>query len=219
MITIDLLANLMVACNQELVLCDLDLWIFPMISSVICLPFWDRIFCLLTVLFAWSVQLGNIRAMYKKLYGIADDCTNDALMFLGLISLITLPLIGYFDEHNYGHIHGPLAGVFFGCTGIYAYLLTGTMDKYKDKLPAEDQALVGTLKTIRMYMTISLLTLVVSILIMGSALLTPIAEWAVGLLFLNFFAFVVFSNDFYATIHPFGKLLPPGTVFAEQQEA
>ena len=98
-----------------------------MISDVICLPFYDRIFCLLSCFFTMACFQVDCRAFYKRLYGIASDCQNDTLLGLGIIASFALPLIGYFDEHTYGTIHGIMAVLFFGSVGIYAFIIGGVM--------------------------------------------------------------------------------------------
>ncbi len=212
-ITADLLINLYSACNTKQVECDFANGKIPMISGVICLPFWDRIFCLLTAFFAWTCHQVNIRANYKKMYGIATDCTNDTCMYLGIASVVSLPLIGFFDEHNFGICHGILAVTFFGCTGIYATMMARSMSKNKDKLPLADQNVVKTINVVSKLMMTCLATLAVSIALFGSNYwLTPAAEWATGILFLNFFSFLVYANPYYDSIHPYGQLVAPGTV-------
>lgn len=70
-----------------------------MISDVICLHPYDRVFCILTAFFTLAVHQVNGRAYYKRLHGIASPETNDLLLVLNIISCIALPMIGFFDEH------------------------------------------------------------------------------------------------------------------------
>jgi len=133
-----------------------------MISAVICLPFWDRLFCLFAAYFAWMCHQVNIRAYYKKMYGRVSDCVNDTCMWLGIISVFSLPLIGFFDEHNYGYIHNPLAVVFFSATGLYAWIMAYSMAKNADKFPAEDLPTIKMITFLARIMFLSLLTLGIS---------------------------------------------------------
>lgn len=96
-ISASLLVMLYQSCTNQYVECSLDM--LPMISDVICLPYYDRLFCILTCFFCLAVHQVNARAFYKKLNGIADPQTNDFLLILGIISCISLPMIGFFDEH------------------------------------------------------------------------------------------------------------------------
>lgn len=96
---------------------------FPMVSTVIALHMYDRTFIILSTTMMFGVQQVNIRAFYKKLYGVVSDGYNDFLIVLGGVSCLALPLIGVFDEHQWGKIHGFCAVVFFSTFGIYCVLL------------------------------------------------------------------------------------------------
>ena len=65
----------------------------------------------------------NIRAVYKTMDGIISTSSNDTMMILGLISCVSLPLIGLFDE-GFGSIHVSLAVIFFTSALIYEFWLT-----------------------------------------------------------------------------------------------
>jgi hypothetical protein len=132
-ITAALLYMLYQSCTNEYVDCAYP--VLPMISSVICLPFYDRIFCLLSCFFMLACFQVDCRAFYKRLNGIATDCENDTLMGLGLVATFSLPLIGYFDEHAYSTIHGIMAVLFFLSVAIYAYIISGIMQKNINSFP------------------------------------------------------------------------------------
>ena len=100
-----------------------------MISGIICLPIYDRIACLLFAFYALTIHQANIRAFYKKLYGISSVSTNDKLLIIGMLSAISLPMISYFDEHNFKIIHGLSAGVFFLSASVYQFWLTTELEK------------------------------------------------------------------------------------------
>jgi len=58
-------------------------------------------------------------------------------------------------------------------------------------------------------MLISLLTFGISIGLYGNGFwLTPFSEWVLVLVYLNFNFFLAFSNHYYESIHPHGKLIP-----------
>lgn len=118
---------------------------FPMVSTVIALPMYDRTFIILTSILMFGVQQVNIRAFYKKLYGKISDSKNDFLLNLGIISCVALPLIGVFDEHQYGTIHGICAISFFGCFGVYCVLLGKYLSENKDKFNADEHVSIDTL--------------------------------------------------------------------------
>eukprot|EP00350_Pseudokeronopsis_sp_OXSARD2_P007019 CAMPEP_0170545166 /NCGR_PEP_ID=MMETSP0211-20121228/3654_1 /TAXON_ID=311385 /ORGANISM="Pseudokeronopsis sp., Strain OXSARD2" /LENGTH=132 /DNA_ID=CAMNT_0010848995 /DNA_START=258 /DNA_END=656 /DNA_ORIENTATION=- len=131
--TVTLLGMLYKACSDETVDCTYP--VLPMISDIICKPFYDRIFCLTTMFFSFTVFQADCRAFYHKLQGIATQKQNDWLLGFGLVCTFTLPAIGYFDEHNYSTIHGICAGLYFLDAGFYAYLLSDIMSKNRAAFP------------------------------------------------------------------------------------
>jgi len=182
----------------------------PMISDVICLHLFDRIFCILSTFFCLATYQADVRAFYKKLYGIASDCENDTLLVLGLISTFTLPMIGYFDEHNYGTIHGISAVLFFGSCGIYAFIIGGVMTKNKDKFPTDEWDDIARMNKMKWIMLASLLTLLYSISKYGSNYwLTPFSEWTTTLLFVNYFGVLSFTNKFYDSVSEHNLVAAP----------
>ena len=130
-LTAALLYFLYQSCSNQYVQCSPDL--LPMISDTICLKIYDRVFCILAIFFALGVQQTNVRAFYRVLYGLSSNSSNDRLYFLGMVSVICLPLIGYFDEHQYPVAHYALAIGFFGGTAFYAFMLSTQLNSHKDK--------------------------------------------------------------------------------------
>jgi len=105
----------------------------PMISSVICLPGYSRIISLLFMFFSYAVQQQNLRANYKKLYGKIDQSTNDFLFWTGVVSVVSLPAIAFFDEHILMAVHGVIAVFIFFSIGIYAWVYSDTTVKNRAK--------------------------------------------------------------------------------------
>jgi len=58
-------------------------------------------------------------------------------LWLGVIATFALPMVGYFDEHNYSTIHGISAGAFFISVSFYAWILSGIMEANKEKFPQD----------------------------------------------------------------------------------
>mmetsp|Transcript_224 Transcript_224/g.224 ORF Transcript_224/g.224 Transcript_224/m.224 type:complete len:107 (-) Transcript_224:84-404(-) len=100
-----------------------------MISDITCKPFYDRIFCIVTMFFSWTVFQADVRAFYHRLNGIATQKQNDYLLGFGYIATFVMPLIGYFDEHTYSIIHVLCATSYFLFASLYAWLLCYVMDK------------------------------------------------------------------------------------------
>jgi len=90
------------------------------------------------------------------------------------------------------------------------------LNKNKAKLPASDQDAIKTVTYMSRIMIMILGALGLSAALFGSSYwLTPATEWATGILFLNFFGFIVYADPFYDSIHPFGKLVTPGTIIVD----
>lgn len=106
-----------------------------MISDFLKMPFYDRIFCLLSTFMCLTCMLGNIRAVHAVLYTPsqnAADGSNDILFYCGLAATIALPMVGYFDEDTYKTLHVVFAVTFFAGYTIYAFWVKALMNKYKD---------------------------------------------------------------------------------------
>ena len=57
-------------------------------------------------------------------------------------------------------------------------------------------------------MLATLLTFGFSVGVMGSDFwLTPLSEWALTLIYVNYFSVLVFTNPYYDSIHPYGKMI------------
>jgi len=180
-----------------------------MISDVICLHMYDRVFCILTTFFMLCAYQADVRAFYNKLYGIATTKQNNRMMYLGLISAFTLPMIGFFDEHNFGTIHGICAVLFFLSVGLYAWILGGVMSNNKDKFPEDQWSEIDKLNTMKRTMWLSLLTLLFSISFKGSNYwLTSFAEWLTTLLFVNYFAWLSLLNNYFDSVADVSDVSP-----------
>jgi len=180
-----------------------------MISDVICLHLYDRVFCILATFFCFCTYQADVRAFYKKLYGIASDSQNDWLLILGIISTVTLPMIGYFDEHTYSTIHGISAVLFFLSVGVYAWILSNVLNANKDKFPVEDHDDIDKLNHMKRLMWISLLAFLFAMIFGGSNYwLTPFAEWTSTLLFVNYFGVLSMTNKFYDSVAEYNLPTP-----------
>jgi len=205
-ITISLILMLVVSCSNHQVECTLS--DFPMVSYVIALnSMYDRIFILLVTTLMYGVQQANIRAFYKKLYGIIPDSNNNWLLFYGIFSIFSLPAIGLFDCHNWNKIHGTSAVIFFAFFGLYSYKLANYMSSNKDKFPTSEQASIASMKKASNTLFIILGSLGISIAIFGSKVPTPFLEWACVLYYVNFFAIASSTNEYYDSVHEYSDEL------------
>jgi hypothetical protein len=177
-----------------------------MISDVVCLHPYDRIFCVLSIWFTLGVFQCNARAQYKRLYGISSTCTNDLLYTLAMVGCFALPCVGLFDEHQFRMLHIISAVAFFSCIGFYAFIVGGEMDTHKDKFP-EAQNEIKMMNGMKWIMLGTLVTFGISAGLFGPDFwLTPASEWAIVLIYVNYFAVLAMSSPYYDTIHPYGQL-------------
>jgi Frag1/DRAM/Sfk1 family len=137
-ISISFLSMLYGACTEGKLECSFEIGNLkiPMISDVVALPFYDRIFILLNTIYFMGVHQVNVRAFYKRLSdaGVSEGF-NDFLFYCGIISCISLPLIGVFDCHNFKHLHYFCAGLFFISAGTYLFSIANQMYINKGSFP------------------------------------------------------------------------------------
>ena len=201
-ISIALLLMLVVSCTSGKVECSTHS--FPMISYVIVInEMYDRIFLLLTTVLMFGVNQVNIRAFYRKLYGIIPDGKNATLLYWGLASSLSLPMIGVFDEHNWKLPHGFFAIVFFLSFGVYAVRLSGYLYSNRDKFPQSEQKSIESMKKASRNLMLLLGGLLVSIIFFHSNVPTPMLEWATGIYYINFFAIASATNEYYDSVHDY----------------
>ena len=134
-VSVSLLVMLYFSCNDgtgEYVCTYAE---FPMISDVIHQEMYDRTFLLITTIFMFGVQQVNIRAYFKKLYGLISDERNDTMFWIGLVALIALPFIGIFDNKLYIHPHVISAVIFFLSFTMYGWMLGTSLVNCRDKFP------------------------------------------------------------------------------------
>jgi len=210
-ITVALLLILYFSCNDGTgrYVCTYAKW--PMISDVICQEMYNRTFILLTAVFMYGVQQTNLRAFYKMLYGKIDNGRNDTMMYIGIASMVALPMVGIFDEHNYGAFHGISAGIFFIGFMVYARMLAISLDKVKDQFDAPTQTAIASMYSKVTYLILTTLAFFVSLIVHHSGGITAILEWATTFYFVNFFSIASFANSYYDSVHQ------PGTPISNKK--
>eukprot|EP00350_Pseudokeronopsis_sp_OXSARD2_P001765 CAMPEP_0170547260 /NCGR_PEP_ID=MMETSP0211-20121228/5622_1 /TAXON_ID=311385 /ORGANISM="Pseudokeronopsis sp., Strain OXSARD2" /LENGTH=196 /DNA_ID=CAMNT_0010852165 /DNA_START=174 /DNA_END=760 /DNA_ORIENTATION=- len=195
--TVTLLAFLYKACSDGTVECVYP--VLPWISDILWHPFYDRIFCIESVFFTLAVIQVVMRAFYHMLQGIATQKQNDALLFFGTISVFSLPGIGYFDEVNYLEAHVVLAGLFFSCTGIYAWILSSVISSNRTAFPEEKQPKIDKMSKLTYLMWICII-LFLGPFFAGNIWLPRLMEWCSTLLFINYFALVIDFGEYYDSV-------------------
>ncbi len=96
---------------------------------------YNRLFILQTAVFMYAVHQQNVRAFYKKLSGIISNGRNDTMFWLGFASMISLPMVGIFDEHQWPLPHGTSAVIFFITFGIYSVMLANSLNEHRAQFP------------------------------------------------------------------------------------
>jgi hypothetical membrane protein len=200
-ITTTLLLILFFSCNDGTgrYVCTFAKW--PMISDVINQEMYNRTFILLTAIFMFGVQQVNLRAFYKQLYGKVSNGRLDTMMWLGIISMIGLPMVGIFDEHNWKVLHGISAGCFFLGFMVYARLLACAMHETKSQFDKPTQAAIDSMYSNVTNLILVTLGFAVSMIFHGAGGISAILEWGVALYFVNFFSIAAYANPFYDSVH------------------
>ncbi len=197
LMTLSLAANLYVACETAF---ECKTTNFPTISKVVGLPIWDRLACLTTTFYCMGAHQIAIRCFYKKLYGKASHQSNDWLLILGIVTTISAPLTAYFDIYDHADIHTPLSYLFFGSMSGYALILAQQLKKHKESFPKGSHPEINRTALIANLITASLAAL--GFFQFYDDRYVPICQWVCAALIINFFAFSIYTNEYYESIHP-----------------
>jgi hypothetical protein len=112
----------------------------PMISDVVALPIYDRIFLLTNTFLSLGIYQVNVRAHYKRLFDVGiNEIHNRYLFYCGMWSCISLPMIGVFDCVKFQPIHYFFASSFFLSAGVYTFILAKIMHDHKERFPIKDE--------------------------------------------------------------------------------
>jgi hypothetical protein len=208
LISVTLVAILIASCNDGTGRYQCTFAEFPMISDVICQEMYNRIFILLTATYMFGVHQVNLRAFYKQLYGVVSNGHNDTMFYIGIASMVALPMVGIFDEHMWIILHVISAGIFFGGFMIYARMLAVSMEANKSKFPADQQAAIQSMYNNVTGLILTTAACAVSGALHGSKGITAILEWATTFYFINFFSIASYANPYYDSVHEPGTLVP-----------
>ena len=188
------------ACNNQIVECDSHKW--PMISDILAMHVYDRVFIFMTTFFMLGVMQVNMRAYYKKVYDYIPVKSNDIILVIGYLACISLPLIGIFDEHEYKRMHCLCAITFFASFSIYALILSLELFHHKNKFPSSEHPSINFLILNCIGLLLVLLGLVVFLVKFGShSRIGPAFEWLTVFYLTNFYGFMAFVNPFYDSVH------------------
>jgi hypothetical protein len=105
-----------------------------MISDVIADTVFDRIFILMNTAYFIGVHQVSVRSLHARFHGILTPQLNTFLLWAGLISSFSLPMIGMFDNRVFIWIHYFFALIFFLSSGYYLSHVAYLMKKHREKL-------------------------------------------------------------------------------------
>ncbi len=149
----------------------------------------------------FAVQTANIRAFYKKLYGVIPAQQNDQMFACGLITCVSLVLIGIFDEKMWSDLHNVIAVTFFVSFAAYAVSLGRSLYFNKEKYPVSEHKHIDKMYRDTYWIGGGLFVLLTSLYYFKSQTPSPFFEWIVVMWYLNFFSLSGLNNDFYQTVH------------------
>jgi hypothetical protein len=182
----------------------------PMVSAIIALPLYDRITCLLFTFYAFTVMQANVRCYYKMFYGIAHPFKLDLIMFLGVVSCVSLVMIAFFDMYVWGFIHNPTAVVFFVSASFNTGFIAYEMKFHKDKFPAEEHAMIDKCYMWCIATIVTAVTMGISLGMWGVHYWAgPTFEWLSVIMLLNFYNMACMVNPYYSSITDPSKLATP----------
>ncbi|CDW73115.1 UNKNOWN [Stylonychia lemnae] len=188
------------ACSKGEVQCNNTTW--PMISDILALRPYDRLFIFMTTIYTLGIMQINMRAWFKKVYGLIPNKSNDRILWIGLPACIALPLIGIFDEKAYRPIHYLAAGTFFSCFTLYGVWLSDAMYDNIENFPESDRNSIRILKRNVNGIFYSCILMILSTFTFGTnGRITPGLEWFTALYVINFYAIMAYTNPFYDSIH------------------
>lgn len=180
----------------------------PMISDVVALPMYDRVFIMMSSIYCMGVHQVNVRAFYKRMHGVISLNSNYVLFYAGITSCFTLPMIGVFDCYSHKFLHYLFAFLFFVSAGSYSTTLSWLMYHNRNRFPVADHPTISLSKHLAIIMFSLVVLFILSQGILGSAYwTTPILEWSTVFLHMNYFSLINFTNPFFDSIHPYGHLV------------
>jgi len=130
------------------------------------------------------------------------------MFYIGLVSMVGLPMVGIFDEKLWKTLHGISASMFFGGFMIYARLLSIAMNEVKSQFDQNTQTAINSMYKNVTGLIVTTLAFVFSLWLSGAGGITAILEWATALYFVNFFSIASYANPFYDSVHEPGTFVP-----------
>src|ERR1700733_9519696 len=97
----------------------------------------DKIYCIQLTIYNVFVNQVNLRSNYSKFKGIISDNYNNFLFYTAVSSIVSGPLIGYFDRYSDVHTHSFVVAIFVISEILYVlnciYITNNNRDYFKGK--------------------------------------------------------------------------------------
>ncbi len=177
----------------------------PMISDILALPHYEKIFA--AVATSWFILTinPNVRAFYYRLDGRISRSYNNFLLILGYISSFNLIMVGILDTNNFPVPHVVVAVIFFFGSGIYYLLVTMALRDHRQEFNEETQKLIDKAwGQIKLILTLVVILACLVYTLEPDQLVIPIFEWTIGFIFILFMTTMSSAIPFYETIHQHG---------------
>jgi hypothetical protein len=88
-----------------------------------------RIFIMLSSFYGYSCVFFNVRVNYKRFASLISPFFNKLIFVLGLGPVISQPMLGVFDQHEYFRVHVFFATTFFTTSAFYLIIVTTIMER------------------------------------------------------------------------------------------
>jgi len=119
------------------------------------------------------------------------------MLYCGLVTCVSLVLIGIFDEKMWSDLHNVIAVTFFVSFAGYAIWLGRTLHANKNKYPEKEHNAIDKLYRDTFWIAGGLTVLLTSLYYFKSQTPSPFFEWIVVMWYLNYFSLTGLDNDFY----------------------
>ncbi len=176
-VTITLLLFLVVGC-QTIEGIDCSVSHLPMISDILKVHMYDRIFVMGITFHSYFIFFGNVRAFYTRFQGVFNPNVNTTLYWLGVAAAVAIPFVGIIDEKVNDPVHSTFAVIFFICGAIYVILfVTHLKSLGPDILNPEELKAVVYLEYLRGFIVFLIVFGIGCAAYFGAHGPTPYFEW------------------------------------------
>lgn len=98
-----------------------------------------RVYIMISSFFGYSCVFFNVRVNYKRFANLISTTSNKLLFCLGCLPVISQPMLGVFDQHEYFRWHVFFATMFFSSSAFYLIISTSILDSHRHHFSRKDQ--------------------------------------------------------------------------------